>query len=212
MKKIILSAAILAAVNFSATAQEAMKFGVKAGVNFATFGGDANNAESRTGFHAGAVAEFKLSENFSIQPELLYSQMGSKTNESVNEFGVNFREEVSNKYDYISLPILAKYYIIKGLSIEAGPQIGFLVSAKGELDRTVNGESISTSADVKDSTKSIDFGLAGGLAYDLPVGLFFQARYYAGISNIADEEGSDNGDSDFEVKNMAIQLSIGYKF
>jgi len=206
MKKIILSAAMLAAVCFSATAQEDIKFGVKAGVNIATFGGDIEDLDSRTGFHAGVVAEFKLSETFSIQPELMYSQMGAKLDYVDSDGITEYNVESTSKFDYISLPILAKYYIIEGLSIEAGPQIGFLVSAKQEDKVSGVGEQ---SADVKDGAKSIDFGLAGGLAYDLPIGLFFQARYYAGIANIA-EEGDSN--DDFKVTNMGVQLSVGYKF
>jgi len=206
MKKIILSAALLMAVGFSANAQDNLKFGVKAGVNFATFGGDVEDVDSRTGFHAGVVAEFKLSENFSIQPELMYSQMGAKLDYVDSDGIIQYNVESTSKFDYISLPILAKYYIIEGLSIEAGPQIGFLVSAKQEDKISGIGEQ---SSDVKEGSKSIDFGLAGGLAYDLPIGVFFQARYYAGIANIA-EEGDSN--EDFDVKNMGVQLSIGYKF
>jgi hypothetical protein len=208
MKKIILSAAMLAAVCFSAAAQEDIKFGVKAGVNIAKFGGDIEDLDSRTGFHAGAVAEFKLSETFSIQPELMYSQMGAKY-EYIDYDGISEAKiESTAKYDYLSLPILAKYYVIEGLSIEAGPQVGFLLSAKQE-DKASGNRTFERTLDVKDGTKSIDFGLAGGLAYDLPIGLFFQARYYAGIANIA-EEGDTN--EDFDVTNMAVQLSVGYKF
>ncbi|KGO85055.1 hypothetical protein Q765_18100 [Flavobacterium rivuli WB 3.3-2 = DSM 21788] len=205
MKKIILSAALLMAVGFSAKAQEDVKLGIKAGVNFANFGGDVEDADSRTGFHAGVVAEFKLSENFSIQPELLYSQMGSKFEASGSFAGVAYSLEQTSKFDYLSLPILAKYYIIEGLSIEAGPQVGYLLSAKNEVKGSGSDE-LLTSGDVKDGSKSVDFGLAGGLAYDLPMGVFFQARYYAGISNVND------GDGDLDVKNSALQLSVGYKF
>ena len=187
------------AVGFSANAQDNLKFGVKAGVNFATFGGDVEDVDSRTGFHAGVVAEFKLSENFSIQPELMYSQMGAKLDYVDSDGIIQYNVESTSKFDYISLPILAKYYIIEGLSIEAGPQIGFLVSAKQEDKISGIGEQ---SSDVKEGSKSIDFGLAGGLAYDLPIGVFFQARYYAGIANIA-EEGDSN--EDFDVKNPLLK-------
>jgi len=204
MKKIILSAALLMAVGFSASAQEDIKFGVKAGVNFATFGGDIEDADSRTGFHAGVVAEFKLSENFSIQPELLYSQMGAKFKDSGSFGGFSYSYEQTSKFDYLSLPILAKYYVLEGLSIEAGPQVGYLLSAKNEVKG--DSEDVLASGDVKDGSKSVDFGVAGGLAYDLPIGVFFQARYYAGLSNVNDNDG------DLDVKNSALQISVGYKF
>ncbi|PHK29512.1 hypothetical protein VF13_40135 [Nostoc linckia z16] len=190
MKKVLLSAVALLAFGFAAQAQEGTRFGVKAGANFATLGGDAPNASTLTGFHVGALAELKVSEMFSVQPEVLFSMQGAKF-----EFA---GQSADWKLNYINVPIMAKYYVIEGLSIEAGPQIGFLMSADAE------GE------DVKDAYKSIDFGIAGGLAYDLEMGVFFQARYYAGISNIADIP--DGSNSDYKETNNVFSVSVGYKF
>lgn len=191
MKKILLSAAAIMAFGFASQAQD-IKFGAKAGLNIADFGGDAETSGSRTGFHVGVVAEFKLTEQFSIQPELLYSMQGAKY-ETVNDFAI---VEQDMKLDYLNVPIMAKYYLFEGFSIQAGPQVGFLMSAKDE------------DTDVKDSFKSIDFALNGGVGYELPLGVFFQARYSAGLANIADGEGSD----DYSINNNVISLSVGYKF
>ncbi|AXG75155.1 PorT family protein [Flavobacterium arcticum] len=187
MKKLLLSAAAVMAFSFATQAQE-VKFGAKAGLNIADFGGDAETDGSRTGLHVGAIAEIKLTETFSVQPELLYSMQGAKG----KELGV----EYDLKFDYINIPIMAKYYLMEGLSIEAGPQVGFLMSAKAEDE------------DVKDGYKGVDFALNGGVAYDLPMGVFFQARYSAGLNNIYDGEGSD----DYKTTNNVISLSVGYKF
>lgn len=186
MKKLLLSAAAVMAFSFATQAQE-VKFGAKAGLNIADFGGDAETSGSRTGLHIGGVAEIKLTETFSVQPELVYSMQGAK-----EEFaGV----EADLKFDYLNIPIMAKYYLMEGLSIEAGPQVGFLMSAKAEDE------------DIKDGYKSIDFALNGGVAYDLPMGVFFQARYSAGLSDINDTEGVDA-----KITNNVISLSVGYKF
>ncbi|QYJ68229.1 porin family protein [Flavobacterium litorale] len=189
MKKILLSAVAVIALGVTAQAQE-IKFGVKAGLNIADLGGDAETNGSRTGLHIGGLAEFKLTETFSVQPELVYSMQGAKSDNGVGgEFDLNL--------DYINVPIMAKYYVMEGLSIEAGPQIGFLMGA--EFDGN----------DVKDNYKSIDFGLGGGVAYDLPMGVFFQARYYAGMSSITEDiEGVETVDT----MNNVISLSVGYKF
>ncbi|NDI98151.1 PorT family protein [Flavobacterium sp. LaA7.5] len=188
MKKLLLSAAAIMAFSVVSHAQE-IKFGVKAGLNIADFGGDAETEGSRTGFHAGGLAEFKLTETFSIQPELLYSMQGAKGNLAGEEFDI--------KLDYLNLPIMAKYYLMEGLSIEAGPQIGFLMSAKWEDE------------DAKDYYKGIDIALNGGVAYDLPMGLFLQARYSAGLTSIAEDvEGAETVDT----MNNVISLSVGYKF
>ena len=189
MKKVILAAFVLGTCT-AAFAQQQLKFGPKAGVNFANLSG-VDNTEMKTGFHVGAVAEIKFNEKFSIQPEVVYSAQGAK--------GMLNNIEGKANLDYINIPILAKYYIVDGFSVEAGPQVGFLVKAEGK--GTVNNVSVTT--DVKDNFKSTDFGLGFGLAYDLPV----NARYNLGLSDIRNNTSS--GDA---IKNNVIQVGIGYKF
>ena len=198
MKKIILSAAMLLAIGFTAKAQD-IKYGIKAGLNLATLTGDVpSDISSRTSFHAGAVVEFKVGKNFSVQPELLYSEQGAEYNTIEEGMLVNAKF----KFSYINLPVLAKYYVIEGLSIEAGPQIGFRTGAKVEVEVPGAG---SAEVDFKDATESIDFAIVGGLAYDLPVGVFFQARYNAGLTKV-------NNDNIDKTKNGVFQFSVGYKF
>ncbi len=93
----------------SVNAQE-VKFGVKAGVNFASLGADAEDVKARTSIHFGAMAEFMLSDKFSIQPELVYSAQGTKFDDS---------DDLVTKLDYLNLPILAKYYFSVTFSVEA---------------------------------------------------------------------------------------------
>lgn len=200
MKRLLVAA--LAVVGFGATgfAQQQVKFGPKAGVNFANLSG-VDDSEMKTGFHVGAVAEIKFNEKFSIQPEVVYSAQGTK-------FSSN-NAEVKLNNDYINVPILAKYYIVDGFSVEAGPQIGFLM--KAEQEGTFGG--FTGTSDVKDNYKSIDFGLGLGLAYDLPMGLFFNARYNLGLSKINEDYtvGNITYKTD-DIKNNVIQVSVGYKF
>lgn len=198
MKKILLTAIAFMAFGFASQAQD-MKFGVKAGTNFATVGGDANDVNSKIGFHVGGLAEFKFTEQFSLQPELLYSQQGAKR--EYTDFGIGVEE--TWKFDYINIPIMAKYYLMEGLSLHAGPQVGFLISSKYEYESGGDSEEV----DGEDEA-SVDFGLAGGAEYELPMGLFFQARYYAGLSNVNDADNSD----DFKISNNVFSISVGYKF
>jgi len=192
MKKLLLFAAVAVFGFWNINAQE-VKFGAKAGVNFANISGDETSGlDSRTAFHVGLVAEIGISEKFSFQPELMYSQQGFK----MSVFGI----DATGELDYLNLPLMAKYYVAEGFSIEAGPQVGFLMSAKAKA----GGES----EDLKDVTKGIDFGLDFGLGYKMDSGLNFGARYNLGLSNINDGEGSD----EFKNQNAVIQLSIGYFF
>lgn len=198
MKKIILAAFVLGTCSV-AFAQQQLKFGPKAGVNFANVSGF-DNSEMKTGFHVGAVAEIKFNEKFSIQPEVVYSAQGAKYTQSFPVLGT---VETSLNNDYINIPILAKYYIVDGFSVEAGPQIGFLVKSESKVE----GSNGSVTTDSKNDFKSTDFGLGVGLAYDLPVGLFVNARYNLGLSDI--RANTSSGDA---IKNNVIQVGIGYKF
>lgn len=216
MKKLFTIAAV-AVFGFTTVNAQDINFGAKAGVNFATVTGDETDGiESKTGFHVGVVAEIMISDKFSFQPELMYSSQGAKDSysesENIEGFTYSYSEEAKRKLDYITLPLMAKYYVSEGLSIEAGPQVGFLISseAENEFTETINGvtESGSETQDLKDFTSGIDFGVNFGLGYKLDNGLNFGARYNLGLSNINDGEGSD----DFKNQNAVFQLSVGFFF
>jgi hypothetical protein len=212
MKKVLLMTAIAVFGLTNINAQE-VSFGAKAGLNLASINGDdVSELDSRTSFHFGAMAEIKISEKFSVQPELLYSGQGAKFEDSYTDFGFDIREEVTIKYDYLNLPIMAKYYVSDGFSVEVGPQIGFLINAEADVDVSVSGPGVSETEsgteDIKDFTKGVDFGLNFGLGYKLKNGINFNARYNLGVSNINDGEGSD----DFNNQNGVFQISIGYFF
>lgn len=190
-KRNLLILFLFAAFNFS-QAQE-FSFGAKVGLNLANFTGDAlTGLDTHTGFHIGALAEIPLSQKFSIQPEVVYSEKGS-------EF---FSTEVS--LGYLDIPILAKYHIIEGLSAELGPVPSILINAKEER----SGES----KDVKDGTKTFDFGIGIGASYRLPMGIFFSLRFTKGVMDINKEDSSENNNTVLKVQNNVFQASAGYYF
>lgn len=192
MRKILLFAAFTVFA-FSASQSQELRFGAKAGVNNAFLGGDLGLAElsTRTSFHIGGLVEIPLSEKFSLQPEVLYSSEGY-------DQWIIFLSSTEVELDYIRVPILAKYYIINGLSVEAGPNLGLLVSAK------TNGEND------KDHFKDFDAQLAIGASYRLNFGLFFSLRYNQGLVNILDQTDS-NGES-LKGQSNVFQISAGYSF
>ena len=203
MKKLLLSVFVMVATSSFVSAQD-ISFGAKAGVNFASIGGDdTEDVDSRTGFHVGVVSEIMFTEQFGLQPELLYSMQGAQNEAS--DMGLTVKQEL--KLDYISLPILAKYKFTPGFSAHLGPQVGFLINAESEYEAKYDGLTERETEDIKDYMNNIDFGIAGGLGYELNMGVFVNARYYMGLSNIFDD-----GDSDYSQHNNVLQLSVGYMF
>lgn len=197
-----MTAAAVMAFAFS-NAQE-VKFGVKGGANLSSLVGDIEDGSSKVGFQVGGFVEFKVSDKFSVQPELLYSAQGGIENGEFEFAGDFYEAEMNYKLAYINLPVMAKYYVADKFSLEAGPQVGFLVSAKGEA--TVEGNSAED--DIKDDFKSVDFGVNFGAGYDFTENLSLGIRYNLGLSNIVDDEFAD----DYKINNSVFSLSVGYKF
>ena len=195
MKKIL----VLATAIFLSTAafsQAQFSIGVKAGPNFSKIDTESSvltNYRSRAGFHGGAFALLKFAK-FGIQPEVLFSQQGSK-------FTFNSQDLESN-YSYVNIPVIVKLYAVGGLNLQFGPQFGFLASAQEDK---INGlGDVQTSEDVKDEIKKSDFGAALGIGWDLPFGLSIDGRYNIGLSDINESSGN-------ERKNQVWQVSLGYK-
>ncbi len=195
MKKVFLAIALTIGLGVNA---QNIRFGAKVGLNVANL----SNAElegvkldSRMAYHVGAMAEIRLNSQFAIQPELVYSAQGS----SKEKGGVT----ATFKADYINIPVMAKYFVMDGLSLEAGPQLGILTTSK----LTIDGKGIDESTDLKDYTESIDFGLGFGASYTVKYGLNVGVRYNLGLTDIAKDR--DGGKAN---KNGVFQVSVGYFF
>ena len=180
MKKVVVLVAV-AILGFSNANAQKIKLGIKGGLNFSEINNDNSGKRYRTSdFNLGFMSEIPISEKFSFQPELLYSGQGGS---SIN-------------LNYLNLPIMGKYYLTKGLSIEAGPQVGFLFSAK------------TSDRNIKSSFKNFDFGANFGLSYELKNGLNFEARYSLGLSKINKNTAVDFSNN----KNAVFQFTVGYFF
>ena len=165
---------------------QGVSFGIKAGLNFAkevaSGSGVTLSSDTKTGFHGGIYVKIMGAGKFGVQPELLYSgQGGGSGSNTVN-------------YNYLNLPVMARYNITPLFNLQLGPQLGILMSA------TFNG------TDVKNQLKSTDTGLAFGAGVDLPSGLNFAARYIAGLSDI-----QSTPTAGVTLKNQVIQISVGFK-
>lgn len=187
MKKLLLITAI-SFFGFTNVKAQDIEFGAKLAMNFANFYGDYDGDDSGVVsiINFGVMAEIPINEKFSFQPEIMYSTQGYGTGSGQDELAA---------LNYLNVPLMGKYYVTRGFSLEAGPQIGYLLSAKED------GKSI------KDNFKALDFGVNLGLGYKLKNGLNFGLRYNIGLSNVNDVSGSSD-----TYRNGVGQVSIGYFF
>lgn len=191
MKKILICG-IAATSFFSANAQ--IDFGVKAGLNMSNITGlDANsNNKLKTGFFAGIASDIKLGGGLHLKPELVYAQQGTNAGFSNGFTIISYTDNLN----YLNLPILLAYQFKKGLFLQTGPQIGFLLSANYKE----KGQTTST----KDYYNKTDLSWGFGAGYKFAKNLAVDLRYNLGLSKI-DEDGE-------KAYNAAFQLGVAYYF
>ena len=212
MKKLLLTVAAIAVMSTCSFAQ--LSGGLKGGINFANVGGDAEDTDMRTSFHFGGFLTFPINDNFSFQPELLYSSVGYKY--SISEsYSDDFLGDVTESYEetaklnYIAIPLMFQYKIGK-INIQAGPQLAFLASGKMDWEYTLKYDGGTESEDDTEDIeeiKKLDLGMNLGLGAEFGK-LNASIRYSLGLANINDPEDSED---DTKITNNVIQLSIGYK-
>lgn len=198
MRNTLIVLTAIFALGGTAVAQE-VKFGPKAGLNFSKQ--SHNDAKANTGFHVGAVAEIKFGERFSIQPEIQYSTQGSKWETEI--LGTKF--SAKHQLDYINVPVMAKFYVVEGLSIEAGPYASFL--AKESWKASAGSVGVESDKVKKFDADKLDYGVSAGVAFDTASGFFVNARYMMGLNDIRKSETANEA-----IKTSVAQIGVGFKF
>lgn len=158
------------------------QYGLKAGINFAELWGEdaLPQSDRKVGYSFGVYATYKISKEWKIQPEVIWSLQGEDSKESGRY-----------KISYLNIPVMLKWTENR-FYYELGPQLGLLT--------------INTTKSVPDELKlenldtfdlSLNIGLGYKFAEDWAIGL----RYSQGITNIAD--GRD-------LKNSVIYVGLAY--
>jgi len=165
--------------------------GAVGGLNFADMDlvyatGEDQVTASRTTLGIGGVFGLRLNKCVCLELQPMYLQKGGTDKaDQVNP-------DIKWKYAFLEVPTFAKVTFGQKIRpyVMAGPTFGFLLGAEaeGEVGGVVGGQPLRTyKADLKDVTKSLDFGLGFGAGLSLPFGaniVFVDGRYTVGLANI----------------------------
>lgn len=210
MKKLFLGLGLVA--GSFALAQTSPTFGIKGGMNVSSLSKDGGLEDqgSKIGFNGGVFLNAPISEQFSIQPEVLYNNLGSKVTTKGYVGSSPYTAEYARHLDYIAVPVMFQFNATPNFYIEAGPQFSFLVDARDKYKNTKNGstqDAESYSLD-KDNFNTFDFGLGLGIGYNFTPQLGLNARYTAGFTDIY----KNNTGSNDNVRNNVFQVGLTFKF
>lgn len=214
---------LLAMLGFTTT-QAQVKFGIKAGYSMANMSLQypasvtMPAAKTFSGFHAGLLFDIILAENFSLQPELLYSAKG------YHMTGRNYllppgggppslaQLNIDYHYNYLELPVNFLYKSPLGpgrLFAGLGPYFAYGLRGK------VTGLPIDPPAKIifdgktpmntmgDYHAKRFDAGANFIIGYELKMGLLISANYSLGLTNSTPWSG-------YNYKNRYLGISLGY--
>jgi len=183
------------------------KIGIKGGVNLSNlYVDDVKDENMKVGINIGLFSKIPLTRGFSIQPELLYSNKGSKlTYDNI----IAGQGEYRFNLNYVEMPVLAVFNLSKNINIHAGPYVSYLTSANVKDLKSDGTENKVT--DLKaDNFHRFDYGLAGGIGFDFQ-NFTLGARYNYGLAEIG-KSGTLSGDLTKDSKNSNVSIYIGLGF
>lgn len=189
MKK-FLTVLLVSVVAAGSSYAQTFQLGLKAGANVSNFTGDFRQIDKKAliGFHVGGMFNMQFGSNFSVQPEVIFSNQGAKL-ELING------DKEDYKVSYINVPVMLKFKTNGGFYIELGPQAGFKVSENTE------------NTSIQNFAKDLDLSGAVGIGYHGNSGFGIGARYLAGFSKVRDFD-TQNLDVDPDFKNSVLQVSL----
>ena len=155
------------------------------------------------GYHGGLILNLGT-EAFSVQPEILYSQLGFKGETTLGTQKITLQQTVNT----LTVPVLLKVALGGGnmkFFVNAGGYGTYALDGKSKI--TINGATSTHKINFENGDSLIEYGAVGGEGVSLGLGaakLLIEGRYYYGLGN--DDKDTPKADKSF-VRN--IQGSIG---
>lgn len=201
---LLVCAVAISMISFSDAQAQYARAGIKGGLNLSNlYVNDADDDQARIGWHAGFYGQLFASEAFAIQPEVNFSTKGT---------GVTRIDATSARYEskfnltYIDIPVLAVFKLGEVAEIHAGAYWAYLLGAEiKNNDR--NPDNQFTTID-RDNFDDWDYGLVGGIGFNLGESAQLGLRYNYGLNEIAESAGARRlfGNS----KNQVAQLYLAF--
>lgn len=166
----------------------AFSFLPKVGINVTTLT-QVSEKEKLESSAIGFDCEYQFSRMASFSVGLMYSEQGCKmrvyTSNDDTKGSMN-----KERLNYVNFPFVLNFYVVQGLAVKAGAQLGVLIEDKTDFQ---NG-------------KVVDFSVPMGLSYEYKK-FVVEARYNLGLTNSLKWDSAILG----KAHNSVFQFTLGYK-
>jgi hypothetical protein len=164
--------------------------GIKGGMLASHTRSGAYSSQYIPGATVGIYAPLLGSARFELQPEVLFTALGSGHTSPDGE-------RYSVRTLYLQVPLSAKVYFSNVINVQAGVQASMLIGAQqhGAGDAT----------DITDSYRPDEVAILLGLGADLRTGLDLTLRYHNGMTPVLQDDDS------LFPRNQALMFTVGYR-
>lgn len=161
-------------------------FGVKFAFNYGRMFGfkedldndsDIDGTPSGIGFDGGIMFRIQMIPNLYFTPEVNIAHITTE-----HEFMHHKRKYVSTD---LELPLLMRGVIANRFYVTGGAQFNFTLSSKAKIDAVENATlDITVASNEKVEQATFGFGIVAGAGINIVAGLFFDFRFYMGITEL----------------------------
>ena len=183
-------------VSLSALSQKKSHLGIKSGLNYSSLSNSKTTFEYKPGLYLGMFLDVSVSDFYSLQPELYYSNQGAK----VDILNVENIENVN--IHYVSLGFVNKFFVANDKNFH------FLAGIGLDLDWDDNLLNLANSGFETNNIFAVDMTVFGGLGYQFDMGVTVEARYKRGVIGVFTDEFFKESNH----FNSVFQFGMAYKF
>jgi hypothetical protein len=207
-----MAAMLMAAVGMQAQEESKSQWAVKpmVGATYSNIVGSGLDFSYRAGLAAGAEVLFQPGKlgGLSFSSGIIYAMQNSEISDIINA-------KVKYNFDYLNVPLMLNYEVVKGLKVKAGAQLGIRLRSKYSVKSVWELDDYSMEYDAKDLTKPLYFSIPVGVSYNFPFGLVADFRYNIGVSDVERSNATINGVTYQNIgsrgHHSTFMLTLGYQ-
>lgn len=154
-------------------------------------------SESRIGFNAGFLVDYRITNFLSVQPEISYSQKGAKFTGGgtveIDYEDYTVDQDLIMQLDYVDFALMARILLLKSNVrpyIIGGPGLGYLVLSKMKVKTTVEDET-NTDSNEADQFRKLDYHVNVGGGFEFSGSMRIEFRYYHFFNPVTEESNDE---------------------
>ncbi|MFO7868337.1 MAG: porin family protein [Bacteroidales bacterium] len=212
--KNVIKVLLVVSITLFAYQSHAQSVSFKGGVTLANMYDEDDNGtrsddyDMNAGFHVGALFAVPISDIVSIEPGIVFTTKGMKTETTI--LGSDIEMNANLYYVDVPITIRTTFPVSNNVSLyaNAGPYVGVGISGNTLWSNDAGDEETDIewgSDENEDDMKRLDAGITVGAGLEIN-SILLGASYDYGLANISAYQGSGT-----LMQNRVLKISVGYK-